>query len=525
MTNQVNLVARMKDHASKQVGKLDKGLAGLKRTAGTVGHSLVTLGKVMAGLAAVGIVALTAGLGKAVQRASDLDESMNKVRVVFDKAAKPLIEFSRTTARSLGISQQKALEALGTFGNLFRAMKIGLTPSKNMSKSLLTLAADLASFNNASPEDVLLALRAGLVGETEPLRKFGINLNDARLRQEALRLGLVKTTKETLPAAAKAQAAYSLIMKDSALAQGDFARTSGGLANQQRIAAAVIDDSMAKIGAAILPIAAKILPLLVEGIATGATFLNDKLIPAVSRWYEQNKPLINQIVAFAGGVLGAFVDVARTVAGVIGTVLGKVTKWTSENKPLIATVTTFAGGVLRTLVSVLGSVASFIGKVVNQLVRWFDSITANKGVMNALRAIVGFIADAFGRFSRQVGAAISRLMALIRWVKEAIEWLAKLDLGTPGGGARGPNAPYHPQYNPVGARAMGGPVWPGGSFLVGERGPELFRPNTAGSIVPNNALGGTQIIQLVVDGRVLAEVVDKHLSYEAGRAPQTRYAS
>jgi hypothetical protein len=41
-----------------------------------------------------------------------------------------------------------------------------------------------------------------------------------------------------------------------------------------------------------------------------------------------------------------------------------------------------------------------------------------------------------------------------------------------------------------GTRANGGPVMGGGTYLVGERGPELFTPLSSGSITPNNALGG-----------------------------------
>jgi hypothetical protein len=103
-----------------------------------------------------------------------------------------------------------------------------------MSTSMVGLASDLASFNNTDPAEALEALRAGLTGETEPLKRYGINLNDATLKAEAMRLGL-DTTGSTLSANTKAQAAYSLIMQQSSLAQGDFARTSAGLANQQRI--------------------------------------------------------------------------------------------------------------------------------------------------------------------------------------------------------------------------------------------------------------------------------------------------
>ncbi|MEY2914137.1 MAG: hypothetical protein RLZZ184_3446, partial [Cyanobacteriota bacterium] len=66
-------------------------------------------------------------------------------------------------------------------------------------------------------------------------------LNDVRLRQEAAALGL-GTYSGMLPVAVKAQAAYALILKDTALQQGDVARTAGGLANQKKFLAAQVED-------------------------------------------------------------------------------------------------------------------------------------------------------------------------------------------------------------------------------------------------------------------------------------------
>ena len=62
-------------------------------------------------------------------------------------------------------------------GNMLVPMGIGRKKAAEMSKQLVELAADMASFNNASPEETLDALRSGLAGETEPLRKFGVFLN------------------------------------------------------------------------------------------------------------------------------------------------------------------------------------------------------------------------------------------------------------------------------------------------------------------------------------------------------------
>jgi len=62
---------------------------------------------------------------------------------------------------------------------------------------------------------------------------------------------------------------------------------------------------------------------------------------------------------------------------------------------------------------------------------------------------------------------------------------------------------YTPELNAMrfrGARAAGGPVMSGGTYLVGERGPELFTPGTSGSITPNSALGGNANITVNVNG-------------------------
>lgn len=66
------------------------------------------------------------------------------------------------------------------------------------------------------------------------------------------------------------------------------------------------------------------------------------------------------------------------------------------------------------------------------------------------------------------------------------------------------------QNNPFGGRAAGGPVAGGTPYIVGERGPEMFVPQGSGTIVPNGS-GGAQVIQLVLDGRIVAEVVRDQL--------------
>ena len=99
-----------------------------------------------------------------------------------------------------------------------------------------------------TPKETLEALRSGLSGEAEPMRAYGVLLDDASMRTQALKMGLISTTKEALTPQQKVLAAQAQIFKQTSDAQGDFTRTSGGLANQQRILQASFGDLSAQIG-------------------------------------------------------------------------------------------------------------------------------------------------------------------------------------------------------------------------------------------------------------------------------------
>jgi hypothetical protein len=286
------------------VNKAERAFKNLGGQAGILGKSVSSSSNLMrTALAGVGAASIVKGLQSAVMAASSLSESIAKSNVVFGKNAQQIQDWSQTTARALGVSQQAALEAAGTYGNLFRAFGINEQESAKMSQALVTLAADLASFNNVPIEDALLALRSGLSGETEPLKRFGIALNEVRLKEQALEMKLIKTTKGTLPQAIKTQAAYALILKDSALAQGDVARTADGLANQLKFLKAGLEDAKAGFGEALLPAALSVV-----------NAFNEKLLPAVQRIVEAIK-----FQGAEGGLKTLGVEISNVISNLEGT--------------------------------------------------------------------------------------------------------------------------------------------------------------------------------------------------------------
>jgi hypothetical protein len=207
-----------------------------------------------------------------IMAASNMNESLAKMQVVFGENASAVEKWADTSSTAMGMSKQSAVEAAGTYGNLFQAFGLGQQPAQEMSTILVQLASDLASFNNTSIDDAILALRSGLSGETEPLKKFGVALSEARLKEQAMSMGLIKSTKEALTPAAKAQASYALIMKDTILAQGDFARTGDGTANTMRTLQANMENAKAALGAGLLPAFNALLAVLKPIIASMASF-------------------------------------------------------------------------------------------------------------------------------------------------------------------------------------------------------------------------------------------------------------
>ena len=366
-----------------------KGQDKLRGLGSTLGSAAVNVAKigVAAGAAFAGVGVLTANF------ASDLNESLSKVGVVFGRNADDIEKWAETSAESLGISEQQALEAAGTFGNLFTAMDIGQKPAADMSQNLVDLSADLASFNNANPEDVLLALRSGLVGESEPLRKFGVQLSAARIEAKAMELGLQDANGE-LSAAAKSQAAYSIILEDTATAQGDFERTSDGMANQQRILAATFDDTMATIGQAFVPIIQELLP----GITAGLT--------GFASWVQANMPMIQSVASTVFGAIGTAISfLFTTVIPTLVSIFQGAVGWITSNMPAIQGT---VGGVFDTI---SGVISSFTQNVLPVLLTIFQQV-------------VGWITSNMPLISSVAGQVFGAIESIIKTVSPIIEALA-----------------------------------------------------------------------------------------------------
>jgi len=226
-------------------------------TSATVAFSGLGRAAVGAGVAFVGVQeglrAAADVTRQSIGAASDLNEQLSKSRVVFGTSAKSIIDWSKTTAGAFGISRREALGTASSFGALFRPLGLTGKVAADQSRALTELGADLASFYNTDVQSALDAIRSGLVGESEPLRQYGVLLSESRVQAQAM-ADTGKRTAASLTNQEKALARIKIIFEDTSVAQGDFARTSDGLANQTRVLQANLDNLETELGQKLIPV-------------------------------------------------------------------------------------------------------------------------------------------------------------------------------------------------------------------------------------------------------------------------------
>lgn len=271
-----------------------------------------------AGLAFVqaGISSAIDAIGNSIELASDKAEAASKVNVLFGESADQIHAAAERAATTVGLSAGQYEIAAGNLGQLLTQFDLGTGAAADMSQGMIQLAADVGSFSNADPAEVVEAMGAALRGESEPLRRFGILIDEAAIKSKGLELG-VDASKTAVDQAGRAQAIYALMLEQSSAASGDFERTSSGLANSQRINAARMEDAWAKVGAKLLPLVNAILPMLADALVWIVDGIG-AVIDAVADWVHDNQALVDSIVNLGRQIWDILVKAFGVVIDVIG---------------------------------------------------------------------------------------------------------------------------------------------------------------------------------------------------------------
>jgi len=461
--------AKVGKSAEQTTGKLSKlgGMSG-KLKAG------------LAGLAAIAGGSVVAGMFSATEAASDLGETISKVNVLFGKRSGRVLEqWAEGAAKKLGQSKKTALDAAATFGIFGKSAGLAGKDLTKFAMQNTKLATDLASFHNSSPEAAIEALGAAFRGEAEPIRAFGVMLDDATLKAEALALGLLKPVKSApqiraaqlavadaqralntaisehgkysaeaeragvslglvherlkketegtigpLTAQQKILAAQAATFKQTSDAQGDFARTSGGLANQQRILKAQLENVKAQIGEKLLPIFLAV-----------TTWINDKGIPAAKKFGEKMaeafrkiREIVEKVWAIVGPILRRWGDrltdlgsTAMAVAdGDYKTATERMGRLTGKTAVDISLSLQEIGvRLLANFASLPAKIFKQVGRIVGSIVRGFKSLPglmadiASRAATALIDGLVNGLEDGKGRIFGKIGDLAGGMMGAL----------------------------------------------------------------------------------------------------------------
>src|SRR5262245_20819273 len=392
--------------------------------------------------------------------ASELQDAVAASETIFGSAAGAIKDFAATADTALGMSKQQATDAANTFATFGKGAGLAGNDLAGFSTQLTTLAGDMASFRGTSPEQAITAVGAALRGETEPIRAYGVMLDEGAIKARALSMGLVQaqgdTTKiaQTQLTATKATQAWAKAVKEHGAesdeaknaadamkiaqdklaeatagtvpeltqqqkvmatqaeimaqtgdAQGDFARTSDSAANQQKILSAEMENAKAAIGTALLPVLQKILPPL----QSMAKFFQDNASVLV--------PLVGSILALVAAyrifvAIQAAVNAVLALFGVTSTIaLGPLILIVLGIVALIAIVVLL----WKNWDTVWNAIVTAFDAVKNALITAWDAVknaflTAWDAIKNAFSIAVGFIGTV-------LDSVIGFFAGVIDWLK------------------------------------------------------------------------------------------------------------
>ena len=303
----LNTTLTARDAASKSINNVTRNLGGLSAKATAVGSAI---GTALGGIAVMGLTKLVGFVQESIGAASNMNETMSKTQAIFGDATQSVLDFAAGAADSLGLSKQQALDASSTFAVFGKSAGLAGTDLSKFSGDLVGLSADFASFYNTSPQDAITAIGAALRGESEPIRRYNVLLNDASLRQTAFEMGIVSTTKKALTPQQKVLAAQAEIMKQSGVAQGDFMKTSKGMANQQRILTAQLANVSAEFGEAFLPIMTELMGFV---STTVIPVFRDNLIPQIDKLKKVLEKVVEEVKKFLIPIWEKLQPVIKTI--------------------------------------------------------------------------------------------------------------------------------------------------------------------------------------------------------------------
>lgn len=287
-------------------------------------------------------------VSQGVSQANDLQQTTSAIQTVFGDASGAVEQFAQDAVTGLGITQQQALEASQMFGTFGKAAGLTGDDLSSFSTELGTLGADLAAFYGGDIQTALDAISSGLRGESEPLRQFGVLLDDATLKQRAMTMGIFDG-KGALTQQQRVLAAQAEILAQTADAQGQAAREGESYDGVMKRLGASWEMVVTTLGTAFLPLVTEVVSML-----------NDEVIPVFMQMAQEQGPALAK----------AFADILPDLMAMVQDLL-----------PLLPDM-------IRSFADALPGLISFLGALTPILTSLMQSGTDWSGVMSGLFALL-----------------------------------------------------------------------------------------------------------------------------------------
>jgi len=358
------------------------------------------------GLAVIGAGLAVAGIGKFVKdsigAASGLNESVNALQVTFSDLGKTAITelsaLSKKAADTYGLSQVQFNAVAVQFSNFAKNVAGPGGDVVGVMDDLVTRGADFASVMDMEVNDALALFQSGLAGETEPLRKFGIDLSAASVEAYAMANG-IGTVGQQLTETEKQQARYGSLMEQTAKTQGDFANTSDSLANAQRILKANFANVQAEVGGPLLSAFANLTTALIPVV--------HQLAPILVEVMEQLAPIIADLVAEIPGLLVGLLPLLPVIGQLAGVFLDIVSQ-------LLPVFVDLFMALLPILIDLVPVIATFISEALAMLVPLLlELVVALMPIVEALLPVFMELLEALAPVTIELISAMLPLIQLL----------------------------------------------------------------------------------------------------------------
>lgn len=455
--NEVNIQLKATDKASSKLKTLEKNAGGLWSKLKKLGGPMKAI---WVGLAATGVAAWVAGV-KLFNLADSVETTVGKAQTVFGEYFNDMDKIATTTAKSMGLTRAEYLKTAAGMADLLKPMGFTSEQAADQTTKMINLAGALSEWSawqyNAQEAGEILS--KAMLWETEQLKSMWIAI-DQSSQEYKKRIELLMADQWVSQQQARALDIQRQIFEKSTDAQKAYAEGADTLTRKKAEMSATLWNLKETIATALIPAFHEIVNTLQPVI--------EKVAENIKLWFE-NKENVEKLTTTIKTIIGVF----WTLFEILGTVIGAFYKLGEGLGFAAFKVVEFTTGAYNKFIEFKDNTVDTFRAIKEFIVGIFEDM--KNTIIEKFQAAIDFVNNALAK----VKAVWNKITWLVSSVKSAASSVASgvSDFVT-------------------WTKANGGPVRAGESYMVWERGSEVFVPKTDGTIIPNGWIAGGVNINL-----------------------------